>query len=129
VVQLIIGTQGRINELLAGIPAEDIVDFHVNNDKAWVIVKDDATAARGLAPQDIADLKIVQDKYEKLKEAHEACKKSCDEITHKYADMCTEGEHLTDENEALRKQLDDLQAKYQKDIDKLKKQVAKLTAV
>ena len=34
--KVIVGTQGRINELISGIKDEDIIDFHVNNDKAWV---------------------------------------------------------------------------------------------
>ena len=36
--KVIVGTQGRINELISGIKDEDIIDFHVNNDKAWVII-------------------------------------------------------------------------------------------
>lgn len=38
-MRIIVGTQGRINELLDGIPDSDFLGISVLNDKAWVVLK------------------------------------------------------------------------------------------
>lgn len=53
-MKIIVGTQGRINQLLAGIPEEDFMGLSVLNDKAWVILKGDAELELdNLTPTDV----------------------------------------------------------------------------
>jgi chromosome segregation ATPase len=71
--------------------------------------------------------KVIEELNAELK----ACKQACNEVTHKYADMCTQGEHLLEECESAKAKLESKTADYdklKKEVDKLKGVVAKLTS-
>ena len=46
-MKIIVGTSGRINEILKGVPNEEFMDIAIENNKAWVVLKSDVTAVTG----------------------------------------------------------------------------------
>ena len=42
-MKIIVGSSGRINEILQGVPNEEFMDIAIENEKAWVVLKSDVT--------------------------------------------------------------------------------------
>jgi ABC-type Fe3+-hydroxamate transport system substrate-binding protein len=125
-VQLIIGTQGRINDLLRGIPAEDIVDFHVNNDKAWVIVKDEAVAN---SPNIVEkEVEVIKEVIKEVKVDNPELLDDIENLKETLADSLNAEQEAKKIAEDAQMALEKERTKHAQDIEKLKKQVEKLKA-
>ncbi len=93
--KIIVGTQGRINELLKGVSSGDIIDFHVNNDHAWVLI-DSITEAAPLT--EIIEKEVIKEvdnpehlaKIKELKAQLDACQKENKKLKSKIAKLIEE---------------------------------------
>lgn len=90
--RIIVGTQGRINELLKGVSSSDIIDFHVNNDHAWVLI-DSITVAAPMT--EIIEKEVIKEvdnpeniaKIEELRANLDACRKENKKLKTKIAKL------------------------------------------
>ena len=110
---VIVGTQGRINELLAGVKDEDIITFHVNNDHAWVLVSSEAAPiGEPIIQEKIVEKEIVKeievdnpkllDKIVELKESLKVCQDNNKEFIAENAKLNKEIEKLKKQNDKLK---------------------------
>ena len=103
-MKIIVGTSGRINEILQGVPNEEFMGIATENEKAWVVLKSDVTPITG------GEVQIVEKIVEVIKEVQvdnpvhiETIKK----LKLEYAKLDTEKEEQENQIQTLQDALSD----------------------
>ena len=116
-MKIIVGTSGRINEILKGVPNEEFMGIATENEKAWVVLKSD------VIPIAAGEVKIVE--KEVIKEVEiEVIKEVIKEVPFDNPELLEQIQTLQD---ALGDALN-AEEKAKKEAEELKKQIPKLKA-